>query len=477
MPTPIGVLFLIASVYFFFQKNDKLFALVIFSALFHAASVIGLKEAGIEPYYVVGALFALQGVVRGKTGLNLSNSFKGKWWMILFGVIAILSAFTLPFVFAGVPVYEQHVGIDDGLLYRPPLHFANSNMTHSLALLLDILVVLGAAEHFRGKSSAKASYRFTFYFLAGIVFVQFVCSLIGLQFPYSFFQNHAAFGMQSVETGDLGSRFPGTFTESSGAGEVLTGFTVGFLAEYLKFGRSLVPALVGLAMIFLVRSTGALVTIALVLMLLVSSQPIFRWPFHINVSRLKRIWLFVAIGCVVVAAVILSPLRDSLVAMTLEKGETGSFVNRLSADIYAFQLLVRTKGIGVGMGSNRPSSLITSLLSTVGVLGLIVFLLAYFKLLSNSSRNYPELWWAGLALFLNMATSAPDYDAPWHWVFLAFVVQAGRISSSKETSRDGRTVTVKPKVFSKKYARAKAFQPRARYIDTSANEAPHEPHS
>jgi len=130
--------------------------------------------------------------------------------------------------------------------------------------------------------------------------------------------------------------------------------------------------------------------------------------------------------------VIFSPLRDSLIEMTLQKQESGSFINRLAADAYALNLFVMTKGIGVGMGSNRPSSLITSLLSTVGLLGLIVFLLAYFKLLSNAARNHPELLWAGLAFFLCLATSGPDYDQPWIWVLLAFAVQMGYRSGFQE---------------------------------------------
>jgi hypothetical protein len=109
--------------------------------------------------------------------------------------------------------------------------------------------------------------------------------------------------------------------------------------------------------------------------------------------------------------------------LTVNKQEGGSFIDRTAADTYALTLFVKTNFMGVGMGSNRPSSLIPSLLSTVGALGLVGFLVAYFKLLSNADPNHPELKWAGLAFFICLAASAPDYDAPWIWVFLAFVVR------------------------------------------------------
>jgi hypothetical protein len=431
MPTVIGVLFLIASLYCFTQNDDKLFGLVIFSAIFQSSSVIELRAAGVEPYYLVGSLFVLQGIFTGRSGINLSNSFKGKWWMILFAGIAILSAFTLPFVFAGIPVYEQHVGIDDGFFIRPPLQFTNANLTHSLSLLLGVLIVLGAAERARRGAFSRNSYRFTFYFLAGMVIVQFLCSALRIDFPYLLLQNHAGRSMQIVDTGDMGSRFPGTFTESAAAGQVLAGFTVGFLAEYLKVGRSLIRGLTGLAVMLLVRSSGAIAALAVALLFLLFSQPIFRFSYHVKVASARRVGVLIAIGVVIVGAVVLSPLRDSLIDMTLNKKDTDSYLSRLTSDLYALNVFVMTKGIGVGMGSNRPSSLITSLLSTVGLLGLVVFLKAYFKLLSNAGPPHSWLRWAGLAYFLSMVTSGPDYEAPWIWVLLAYIVHTGCSNQSE----------------------------------------------
>jgi quinol-cytochrome oxidoreductase complex cytochrome b subunit len=128
MPTVIGLIFFVTAAFVFLQDDDKLFALLIFSAIFPASSVVALNGAGIEPYFLVGALFVLQCICRGTIGTREETPFKGKRWMILFAVIAILSAFTLPFIFAGIPVYDPHVGIDDGLFLRPPLHFAHANI-------------------------------------------------------------------------------------------------------------------------------------------------------------------------------------------------------------------------------------------------------------------------------------------------------------------------------------------------------------
>ncbi len=423
MPTIIGLFFFVTSSVLFFRKDDTLFGLVIFSAIFQASSIIALNEAGIEPYYAVASLFVLQSIYRGKMWPNASKPFKGKRWMIAFALIAVTSAFTLPFVFAGIPVYEQHIGLDDGLFIRPPLEFRNANISHSISLVLGVLVVLGAAQTFQGKSHVKNAYLFTFYFLAAVIGLQFLCSVAGIAFPYTLLQNHGGSSMQAVVTGDLSSRFSGTFTESSGAGLVLSGFTAGFLAEKLRYGGSLIPALIGLGAILLVRSTGSIVAIGVSIVLLALSQPVFRFPYVFPV-RLMRVTMLIGAVAALTAAILFSPLRDSVMNETVSKQDTGSFINRTASDLYALDLFVRTHGIGVGMGSNRPSSLISSLLSTVGVLGLMLFLMTHFALISNAGSARPELRWAGFALFISMATSMPDYDAPWLWAFLAVAVQA-----------------------------------------------------
>jgi uncharacterized membrane protein YbaN (DUF454 family) len=429
MPTLIGLIFLLASAYCFFQKDDRLFALVIVSAIFQASSVISSDAHGVQPYYAVAAIFVLQSMLRGR---NVGKpSFRGRGWMILFAVIGIASAFILPVVFAGTPVYDPYVGIDDGLFIRPPLQLGLANLTQSVYLLLDVLVVVGASRNVNGVNFTLRAYKLAFYLVAGTVILQFLFSVFGVEFPYYLLQTHGGYSLQGVQTGEWSSRYPGTFTESSGAGLVLASFTAGFLAERMKFGRSLLPCLTGLFAIFLVRSTSSMAAVGLTFLGLLIAHPVFRFPYHLNAIYLKRSILLIVAGAAALALVAFSPLRDSLISATLEKGESSSFVNRLASDQYAMELFSVTKGIGVGMGSNRPSSLITSLLSTVGLAGFAVFLLAYSGLLANSTRENSWLRWVGCALFLDMALGGPDYTMPWVWVILAFAVQMGRLSDDK----------------------------------------------
>jgi hypothetical protein len=431
MPTPIGVIFILVSLFCFFRRDDSLFAVVLFSAIFEASSIIAAKTFGIQPYYAVASLFVLQMLYRATQQSMPGQKFRGRKWMYSFAVIGILSAFILPVIFSGTAVYNPYAGIDEGLLLSPPLHLGLANFTQSAYLLLDVLVVLGASRLPSSSWFSRKAYLLSFYVLTGIIFVQFLCSSLGVAFPYFLIQNHGGYGLQPESVGDWATRFPGTFSESSGAGLVLITFTAGFLAEKMKYGRSLIPIVIGVLALLLVRSTSALAALALVFAGLLIANSAFRFPFYIKVRMFKRNVALLAIAILGCAVAIFSPLRDSIISATAGKQETSSYINRMASDAYALHLFIITHGLGVGMGSNRPSSLITSLLSTVGILGFVVFMGMVFCLLKNATGENTWIRWAGFALIVTMSFGGPDMTMPWLWILLAFAVYLGRDSGNR----------------------------------------------
>ena len=174
--------------------------------------------------------------------------------------------------------------------------------------------------------------------------------------------------------------------------------------------------------------------IAVAIVLLLLSIPVFRAPYYINLKRLMNLLVIGGGIAVILLVALLSPLRNSLIDLTFNKSSSGSYINRLAADGYALVLFIRTHGIGVGFGSNRPSSILTSLLSTVGAPGFILFFGAYFNILSNAKRHSGWLIWAGLALLVNLVSSGPDYDDPWLWCVLALAVRLGNVGAEPLSS-------------------------------------------
>ncbi|HWA96167.1 MAG TPA: hypothetical protein VG844_16325 [Terracidiphilus sp.] len=435
MPTAIGIIFALASIGLFFLEDDSLFVLTVFSSIFTSSSIISLSSAGIAPFYFVASLFALQSIYRGAFSSRSSYRFQGKKWMIVFIFYCVISAITLPFIFRGIPVYDPHLGIDLGFFVQNPLHFTHTNISHCIFLLVDGMVVWGASRKFTGNNHAERAYLLCFYFLVIIILLQVSLPLVGIDFPYSILQNNAGVDISTVDSGSTSARYAGTFTEPSGAGEVLACCTAGFIAGKLRSSRALFPALIGLAAIGLVRSSGAILAVSIAILMLVLSTPVFRRPYFVNLRQLLNIFLVISVICAIAAIALFSPLRQSLIDLTLNKSESGSYLHRIAADGYALSIFVRTHGLGVGLGSNRPSSLITSLLSTIGIPGFILFFGAYFAVLRNARVRNPWLIWAGIALIIDMISSGPDYDAPWLWCVLAIAVRIG--CTTDGGSKDG----------------------------------------
>jgi hypothetical protein len=73
-------------------------------------------------------------------------------------------------------------------------------------------------------------------------------------------------------------------------------------------------------------------------------------------------------------------LRELLGAVLTEKDSGESFRFRLEADFQSLVMVWRTYGLGIGLGGNRPSSFLTLLLSNVGLLGLVSFVMFMISL-------------------------------------------------------------------------------------------------
>ena len=120
-------------------------------------------------------------------------------------------------------------------------------------------------------------------------------------------------------------------------------------------------------------------------------------------------------------------MGDTIDRVLFQKGDSLSAVYRWEADWYAVQLFFETGGLGVGLGSNRPSSFLTFLLSTVGLPGTFLFfsivgaqtgMLAHAR---KKQRNINEsdidaATWSWFGVLLSMSIAIPDIASQLLWV-------------------------------------------------------------
>jgi hypothetical protein len=418
MPTVIGVLFFCCGTYCFLRKEEGLLGLLILAVAFEASSAVNIANRGIQPYYVVAFWIILRAIANRALGIRSDVTMPEHRWLLLFGAIAIGSALVYPIIFAGIPVYEPKIGIDDGLFIRPPLRFGLNNLAQAGFLACHICVLYALLSLRVSAKKARKAYVLTFYVVVVVVFVQSLCQLLGIPFPYKLLLNNPGQSVWDASSNVAGTRNPGTFSEPSLVGGFMVLYCIGFIAEYLSGKGRARRVLVALAATGAIASSGSLLVLFLFIILLTIRYSPFRFPWYLSIRRCRRIgWIFLLLLMPAILVLAVSPsYREALALETVSKGDSGSFVNRSAADLYALQLLAQTHGVGVGMGSNRPSSMLASLFSTVGIAGVFAFGMFYVRLFASLSDEDAWLRWAAFALIANMCLDISDVTMPMVWL-------------------------------------------------------------
>jgi hypothetical protein len=107
-----------------------------------------------------------------------------------------------------------------------------------------------------------------------------------------------------------------------------------------------------------------------------------------------------------------------LTGITASKSGTLSQTNRFAADLRALELVGQTNLLGVGIGSNRTSSLFTLLLSTTGATGTALFCLVMLMVLTNpySDRTGSSIRATLLAWLCTAFVGVADFSSPLLWI-------------------------------------------------------------
>lgn len=137
-------------------------------------------------------------------------------------------------------------------------------------------------------------------------------------------------------------------------------------------------------------------------------------------------WL--VLGGLVTAIVVLSSgpaLWEPVEALVSDKIGSQSWDARTGGDSFAWGVTAETLWLGTGLGGNRPSSFVMSVLSCLGVPGLVLLgaVLIGAAVLAIRSGRAPY-GAALLALVIAKAVGTPDLSTPVLWLLLAACVAA-----------------------------------------------------
>jgi hypothetical protein len=451
--TILGAFFIPITLACFLWKPQYLLSLLVVASVFEAGSVIngaiGDFVFGLSPFYLVEicVAFCLFSYVWNKGALLPSSKTPARGIAVLLFVFlgwSLVSAFVMPRVFAGMPVISPRDRTDLDLVFEnlAPLHWSLSNFGQGIYLMLNIsaavfaLLVVQTRDQAEGLAKAL---RWAVYIVVAAGLLQYLAPLAGWSYPYAVFNNNPnnLNGSQPLDQqiDDL-TRISSTFAEPMNSGSFLAAAAAGWLASYLRGERGIRALVVLLAVVFvLLQTTSTTGYVALVVMLfplLIYFNPLAKRPVSTQPSFFKG-WTTVALTalCVIGLAVILVPsLSSALVRVTVDKSEGMSFLSRVAADQQSWAIFKDTYGLGVGLGSNRPSSLIMTLLSTVGILGTALFAMVLYRV----AKLFPGRWapsalqmsfWSLVTLVV-ASMGVPDINRPALWAL--FIVVAAQLN-------------------------------------------------
>jgi hypothetical protein len=440
--TVMGAFFIPIALLCALFRPSYLFSLAPFSAIFQAGSVLNGRIAGFEfgvpPFYFVASCMALRFLYLIFIRVSVAPKRYGPVqkitaFLVVFWLWSALSAFVMPLLYGGIPVYSPRDGIDEQYLYQTSLHWSFSNLAQCAFLTLDVIVVLYALYVVKTKDQFEKSFWFFYFaclFVGAVGLSQRLAIMRGWEFPDGLFNSNPVYNQGSQVLGSWG-RIASTFTEPSYAGAFLAAAVAGLLAGYLHGKRTFASLLfiLGLlsVLVYTTATTGYLALGITICLLFKYFFPMTREKSYRKIYA--RGWLAVAAaGMVAVTLALQNPdLSEAAGSTIFDKLGGLSFVHRLAADAYALSLVGTTYGLGVGLGSNRPSSLLAALVSTVGIPGTILFTTClYYIFRSLPRRSDPPsvhiTFWALVALSIAEAISVPDITFPAFWLVLAMVV-------------------------------------------------------
>lgn len=439
--------------------TEWLLYLIILLAPLKTASVININSIsfGLQPGYFAAIVWMIyvfwRSFVRGKLIMTPMTASAIRP-LLLFVVWAFLSAFIMPFLLLSnsIYVYPPEAGLTAQSL--TPLAYNRTNLTQCLYLLFLVGVALAICQDV---SNPKRLHKCIIMFIISGILVavwgiyQIIAYYNGWpQFEHWFYNNISftqGYNRQVLPGGY--KRFLSFLGEPSMCAHFMaayTGLALGLiLFKFNCWSKCLriTILLIGLGALMATTSSTAFLTLGFWFLSL-TAYTVYR-------KQVLKQYLIVVSVIAVAFGFILGSIHYTLKGdpgllskllryLTIEKILTPSGQERLQADLHSLDLLLESGGLGVGWGSNRPSSFATYILSNVGIVGFALFVWFSIKcqqIVKRISSLVPGSWIAilarslalGIVWILTVAIIAvPDIIFLYWWILIGLLLSISNMS-------------------------------------------------
>ncbi|CAN5346505.1 hypothetical protein BH09ACT5_BH09ACT5_20320 [soil metagenome] len=317
-----------------------------------------------------------------------------------------------PRIFTGMRVFAPELGVDAQVISMATLQPSLGNIAQLGYVAMGVLFLLLAGRLFPVDARMLGAALWAAVVLAA---VRIVAEPL---WPHELLQNMPGFNYATPE------RLSGTFYEPSVLGLYLTAAAGYFGARLVWSGTAgRAAALIALALVavdFVANGSGTALLGLAILLALAGAVALVRQ------LRSGRVGVrpFAVIGGIVLAGVALAqvPVIVQLtVGSAASKADSESFVARTASNARSWQIFLESAGLGIGLGSNRPSSLALLVLSCLGVIGfgLLTALVVIALRRALAHRPVEPAGWALAGVLVAAVVAVPDLSTPAIWIGLA----------------------------------------------------------
>jgi hypothetical protein len=269
-----------------------------------------------------------------------------------------------------------------------PFRLARENYTQTFYLILNLCLIYAMAHNGWRQKAMDLPRIWDGAMICGLVFAVLIClwqfaSLYGaLPFPSDFFYSNAGYSRADSQSMVGLFRINGPFEEPSTLGYTFTGYLLYAWGRYGERPTGTTVAMIAASIFCMLVSTSTTAFLGLFLFFCVAAFDVLTGRTRL-LPRKSEITSGFIIAMVVIGAAMASFLVavaanwaaiDIILHNTLfNKTGSTSFQQRSFADYLALQIFVKTHGIGIGLGSHKANSLLLTLLSNTGLVGVLLF--------------------------------------------------------------------------------------------------------
>jgi len=452
------------SIFIAIYRPKWLVYLLIISLTLQVSSIVNIGNYSMQIYRFMTILISILFLIEKLFFNNLKIRFTCKnlkiilFYGVLFSLFTFFYAMVGPFIFEGYLVYPAYLGIDFSAIYGPsPLKFSEYNIAFPIYIIFYVLT-LGYIITTKWRHEDILALQKSF----GIsIFIVFITGLSQVSSYYlGTFDITKIFYTTVTRDKELNysiigeflpiPRVQATYLEPSMLSPFITGFFALYFYKFLNNISKLSSYFVSflsLIIVVLSTSTTAYVTLGVVFLLIILfNKPFkFRSDFRLFIIKSKlKAYILVSFLLLIVFIPFIhftigwGNLFKILDLYLINKSGSGSFENRTIADLFALKLFVETYGLGVGLGSNRPSSLLPYLLSQCGIIGTFIFFYFIFSILRFTYtvlRKTQDFGYFFLlpAVLIAQLIAYPDITNPTLWQFIYIVTIVSLWRTKNET--------------------------------------------